>query len=181
MKKSRIGIAVASLLLTLLLVGCGGSQEAPSAEPAAEPEAIEEATTEEKTPLDSQALLDAVFAVCPIDLSQMDNIKVGAEHDGKVEVTFDSAAGPFSYTLDAYTGEILDKTEPEVSAEVKAADPTEEAINACFDSLDGYNGGAENIKVKFVESDGAQKIEVEFDWNGEHHDMLYDPATGTIG
>ena len=123
---------------------------------------------------------DIVLDACPLDLAQIDNIKVGAVKDGLCTVTFDSEAGPFSYTLDAVTGEIVDKVEPEVTAEVQAHDPTEEAINACMDSIEGYSGGAENIKVKFVTVDGVEQIEVELDWNGEHYDMFYDPAAGQI-
>lgn len=183
MKKSTIGVVVATLALSFSLVACGGSQEAvPQAdapeETAAEEQAEPEAT-EEKV-LDSQAIMDIVLDACPLDLAQIDNIKVGAVKDGVCEVTFDSEAGPFSYSVNATTGEIVDRVEPEVSAEVQAHDPTEEAINACMDAIEGYSGGAENISVKFVTVDGVDQIEVELDWNGEHYDMFYDPAAGQV-
>lgn len=176
MKKSIIGVAVTSLALALCLTACGGSS-APDTEP--ETNAPEETQTEQ-VELDTDALLSKVFDACPLDMSQASDIKIGAVKDGAREVTFNSEAGPFSYTVDAYTGEILDKTEPEVSAEVKASDPMETAINACFDSVEGYSGGAENIHIKETTVDGAVQYEVEFDWNGQHYDMFYDVASGQV-
>ena len=184
MKKQTIGVVMASLALSFSLVACGGSQEAAAKADAPEETAVEEQAEPEAAPeetvLDSDAIMGIVLDACPLDLAQIDNIKVSAVKDGLCTVTFDSEAGPFSYTLDAVTGEIVDKVEPEVTAEVQAHDPTEEAINACMDSIEGYSGGAENIHVKFVTVDGVDQIEVELDWNGEHYDMFYDPAAGQV-
>ena len=183
LKKSIVGMAAASVLLTLSLVACGGGQQAAPAE-TAEPEATAEAT-EKGEPLETQAIMDAVFDASSASVAEAENIHMGLEKDGKVEVTFTTSAGEYAYVVDAYTGEVLEKTEPDAAAasapaETKSSDPTEAAINACFDSLEGYNGGAENIKVKVVEANGSQQVEVQFDWDGQHHEMVYDVASGQV-
>lgn len=169
--------ALFGMVLSLSLLACGGAP-APEELAAPEPEAAEEAV--EVTELDSDAILDAVEGVCPISLAEATDIKVSAVNDGKRTVTFGSAYGDFSYTVDAYTGEILEKTEPEMTEEQKSDDPVENAISACFDSLDGFSGGAENIKVKVSVEDGVQIVNVIFDWDGQHWDMSYNTATGEV-
>ena len=49
-------------------------------------------------------------------------------------------------------------------------------FSACFSSLENYDGGASDIKVKV---NGSQ-IEVSFTWNGQSYDMVYDDTTGEV-
>lgn len=169
---------LAATMLCLGLVACGGepaeepAAPAEQAEAAAEPEQAEEAAQE----LDSDAILNIVEEACPIELSRATDIHVGAVADGAREVTFGSEYGDFSYTVDVLTGEILARTEPEMTEEQISDDPVERAFDACFGSIDGYNGGAQNIKVKV----SGDQIEVTFDYEGQSYDMIYDDSTGEV-
>lgn len=93
--------------------------------------------------LDSDAILAIVEEACPIDLAIATNVKVGLAQDGRRTVTFDSEYGPFSYTVDVVTGEIVEKAEPEMPGQAVSDDPVEQAIQAVFDTVEGYNGGAQ--------------------------------------
>ena len=67
------------------------------------------------------------------------------------------------------------------SAAASEEDIYEKAINACLESVEGYNGGAENIQVKAkISADGTQEIEVLFDYDGKSYDFDYDPKTGEV-
>ena len=200
----RLGMPLLAIALStaLGLAACGGGspqqdatppegdaqqQEQPAEAPEAseEPEPAddaEEPAEPEPVELDSDAILDAVISECPISLAMATDIKVSAVHDGVRTVTFGSTYGDFSYTVDAYTGEILEKVEPEISEPAESSssgDPIEQAINACLNAA-GCTGGAENIKVSVGSEDGVQMIEVTFDWNGQSYDMLYNSETGEI-
>lgn len=175
--RSKIPSVLFAAVLSFGLLACGGAASAPEPE-ASEPEAPVEAS--ELTELDSDAILDIVAEACPISLAEATDIKVSAVSDDARTVTFGSAYGDFSYTVDVFTGEIIDKVEPEMTEEQKSEDPIENAINACFDSLDGFSGGAENIKVKVSVEDGVQIVNVNFDWDGQHWDMSYNTATGEV-
>lgn len=183
MKKHTLAFVMAAALC-LGLAACGGAapeEQAPEPEQQVEQQAEPEEQAEPEqaeVALDSNALLDIVEDACPIPFSNASDIKVTIGAEGTSTVAFGSPYGDFSYTLDSYTGEILDRTEPEVTEEQASEDPVENAINACFNSLDGYNGGAEDIKVSLTE--GGQTVNVSFVWNGQAYDMTYDTATGEV-
>ena len=67
------------------------------------------------------------------------------------------------------------------SSASSAEDIYEKAINACLETVEGYNGGAENIHVKAkISADGTQEIEVLFDYDGKSYDFDYNPNTGEV-
>jgi hypothetical protein len=178
--RSKIPSVLFAAVLSFGLLACGGAASAPEPE-ASEPEAPVEAS--EQTELDSDAILDIVAEACPISLAEATDIKVSAVSDDARTVTFGSAYGDFSYTVDVFTGEIIDKVEPEMTEEQKSEDPIENAINACFNylnDLEGYSGGAENIKVSMSVEDGTQIVNVTFDWDGQHWDLSYNTASGEV-
>ena len=121
--------------------------------------------------------IDAAFDECPIDIMLAEGIKV-SQTSGNWKISFGSKYGDFSYVVDGSTGEILEKNEPEIDE--KPADPASDALDACFDALDGYNGGAENIKLSMKTIDGDLNVAVTFDWNGKAYDMLYNTVTGEV-
>ena len=86
-------------------------------------------------------------------------------------VTFDSMYGHFSYVVDAKTGEVLEKDEPELPEVIE--DPFDLAHDACLAMLDGYDGTAESMTLRMRGQQHAI-IEVEFDWKGDHYSMEYD-------
>lgn len=179
---------LAALLVPVLCLGiaaCGGEPAAPQeAEPeqqAAEQQAAEQPVEEPAAqPLEDDAIMDVVEEACPIRLSAATDIKLSGEHDGMRTVTFGSEYGDFSYTIDAYTGQIVDKVEPQIEASETDGDPVVAAISACFASLDGFDGTAENVVATVSGEGGEQYVEVTFDWRGESYDMVYDIATGEI-
>ena len=174
---------LAFLLVPVLCLGiaaCGGEPAAPQ---EAEPEqqaAEQEVEQPAAQPLDDDAILDVVEEACPIRLSAATDIKLSAEHDGVRTVTFGSEYGDFSYTIDAFTGQIVDKVEPQIEESETAGDPVVAAISACFATLDGFDGTAENVVATVSGEGGEQYVEVTFDWRGESYDMVYDIATGEI-
>ena len=174
----RAHLVMLSLALCLGIVACGGG--APAEEQVAPEQAPEEQAASEQAEvvqeLDSDAILGIVEEACPIELSRATDIHVGANTNGTREVTFGSEYGDFSYTVDVQTGEILARTEPEMTEEQIADDPVDRAFSACFSSLENYDGGASDIKVKV---NGTQ-IEVSFTWNGQSYDMVYDDTTGEV-
>ena len=91
MKKLTIGVVMASLALSFSLVACGGSQEAAPQADAPEEAAVEEQAEPEAAPeekvLDSQAIMDIVLEACPLDLAQIDNIKVDMCSNPKFDET----------------------------------------------------------------------------------------------
>lgn len=174
---------LAFLLVPVLCLGiaaCGGEPAAPQ---EAEPEqqaAEQEVEQPAAQPLDDDAILDVVEEACPIRLSAATGIKLSGEQDGVRTVTFGSEYGDFSYTIDAYTGQIVDKVEPQIEAGETGGDPVVAAISACFATLDGFDGTAENVVATVSGEGGEQYVEVTFDWRGESYDMVYDIATGEI-
>lgn len=187
MDKKRMGLTVivCALALSLGLAACDG---ASTQEPAAG--GTQTGTADEQSggnqaagqsgELDPDAILDIVDEACPINLMIATNVKVGLIQDGRCTVTFDSEYGPFSYTVDVTTGEIVEKVEPEVPEQAASDDPIERAVQAVFETVEGYNGGAQNTAVKVRTEDGVQMVEVEFDWGGQHYDMVYNMETGEV-
>ena len=119
---------------------------------------------------------DAVFAVCPISAKQTYGMTISLKHPTWV-VTFNSDYGHFSYVVDAKTGEILEKDEPEVPED--APDPIDAARDACLATLDGYDGRATNMTLK-LKGQQHKVVDVEFDWKGEHYSMEYDVSSKTV-
>ena len=144
-----------------------------------EPEITEEMLAA-STLLTSKEARNAVFEVCPISSRDAQNMRISLK--GKVyEVTFNSDYGMFSYTVDAKTGEILEKDEPDLSQVdiVSSSDIMKDAREACLATLDGYTGGAENMTLA-LRGQQYQVVYVQFDWNGKHYEMEYDVSTKTV-
>ena len=72
-------------------------------------------------PMEYDDLLDKIFDQCPIELTQTRGIIAALSPDEKLNVSFDSAYGPFVYVVDPFTGDILERTEPDIQAVL--ADP----------------------------------------------------------
>lgn len=174
---TRILAVVASvgLVFSLGLVACGGGGSVSSASSSA---------SAQKTEMTGDQIIDAAFAVAPIDEKSAFDVAVSAVHDGVAVVTFGSPYGDFSYTIDAYTGEVVEKVEP-TEALAQAGlnpldnDPISLATTACLNAYK-TNGKETNVKVKSRTDDGVQKVRVEFDLEGTHYDLDYDVATGKI-
>ena len=122
--------------------------------------------------------IDRAFDECPIDIMLAEDIKVSQKSGGNWSVSFGSKYGDFSYLVDGSTGEILEKEEPEIDE--KPSDPASDAIDACFNALEGYNGGAENIKLSTKTVNGELTVNVTFDWKGKAYDMTYNTVTGEV-
>ena len=170
MKGKRYLALVLTLLLSILsFAACSGGQEETEAEPAPEEETEAELLSDDE-------LLNAVFDDLGVSLTMASEIKIGAVQDDNTRmITFKLNGQECAYVIDAYTGAIESKDVPDgaVEAAESAGDPMEQAINASFNTIDGYKGGAENIAVS---QDGTDII-VQFDYNGEHYQFRYDANT----
>ena len=168
-------IASIGLALSLGLVACGGGGASSASSSSA---------SSQKTELTGDQMIDAAFAACPIDENSAFDVAVSAVHDGVAVVTFGSPYGDFSYTIDAYTGEVVDKTEPTEALEKAGLNPLDKdpitlATTACLNASK-TNGNETNVKCAPRTDDGVQKVRVEFDFDGKHYDLDYDVATGKI-
>ena len=74
------------------------------------------AGAEEPAAIDNDAMFDIVRETCAISSSFWEDAKISKVEDGKRTYSFNSLYGPFSYVLDAYTGEVLEKNEPDLEA-----------------------------------------------------------------
>lgn len=167
-KTTMLALTLA-LTLAPTLAACGGSADT-------------EAST--ATMLTQDQIMDAAFEACPLSIDDAFDILVSTIKDGVATVTFSSKYGDFSYTIDAYTGEVVDKVEPAEALEALAQNPLNKdavglATSACLDAY-AKNGAAENIESKARTDNGVQKVRVQFDYEGKHYDLDYDVATGKI-
>ena len=64
--------------------------------------------------LSSDEIYDIVFGLCPVQRSAADKISRSYSPDGSWEITIATVYGDFFYKVDAYSGEVLDKIEPDV-------------------------------------------------------------------
>ena len=122
---------IVCILLAALLTGlsdCGGQSAAePTAAPTQAPaEAHAETAAPEATPepteapeaMDADAILDYLFDAVPIELQEMENLHLSQRSDGAWIAAFDSAYGEFLYILNQYTGEIIERDEPDVEEQI---------------------------------------------------------------
>ena len=174
-KKTLICILVLTLLAGLC--ACGGSSGAAETEPeTTEAPAATEAPTPEPTeapaPMESGSALDAVFAVCPIESYLMKDIHTARQPDNSWLVTFSSDYGDFMYLVDGYTGEILDRDEPDLEAAgpVKTMITAEEALDIA-EAASPIDTGLKNIKVSRGSDDGIWVVTFKSDY-GDHQYII---------
>ena len=183
MKKLNL-LLITTLLCALLLTACGGggSSESKKEEAPTEAEATTavEATTEAKEALTDDDCFDIVFADAPVDEFVADNKRISRKKDGTILFTFTTVDGDYSYKLDAYTGEILEKTQPEKITTTKGSGGFDD--DDVFDALGeicpvDYAQG-KNLKIK--KSNDNASLEVSF--NTEDGDFFYrfDRETGEL-
>lgn len=67
-----------------------------------------------REPLTNKEVDTIVFSVCPVEASSADSISVARSGSGVWEYTIETLYGTFFYAVDGYTGEILDKMEPDM-------------------------------------------------------------------
>ena len=168
-------IASIGLALSLGLVACGGGGASSASSSSASSQKVE---------LTGDQIIDAAFAACPIEENSAFDVAVSAVHDGVAVVTFGSPYGDFSYTIDAYTGEVVEKSEPTEALEKAKQNPLDKdpislATTACINYYK-TNGKETNMKCTPRTDDGVQKVRVQFDFDGKHYDLDYDVATGKI-
>lgn len=77
---------------------------------------IEAARAQEgfREPLTNDEVHDIVSGLCPIEMTQASKINVRRSDEGIWEFTLDSVYGQFYYSIDGYTGEVLDSIEPDM-------------------------------------------------------------------
>ena len=82
-----------------------------------------------REPLTSDEVHTIVSEACPLEHMSDGKISVNHAPDGNWHFTIDSAYGQFYYVVDGYTGEILDRVEPDMDA-VRAQEDFKEPLNA---------------------------------------------------
>ena len=185
-------ILIVILILALLagLCACGGSSGAAATEPettaeptATEAPAITEAPAPEPTeapdPMDSGSALDAVFEACPIESYLMKDIRTALQPDKSWLVTFTSDYGDFMYLVDGFTGEILDRDEPDLEAAgpVKTMITAEEALDIA-EAASPIRSGLKNIKVSRGSAEGIWVVTFDSDYGA--HMYIVDGYTREI-
>ena len=133
LKKSKLYVILAACLIlcmtiSVFLTGCGSSSQeqpaepAPTEEPAAEPEepaatepeepAATEPAAEEQKEIGDDKALEIAFKDSGVKKADANNITVHLDvDDGRTEydVEFHVGTTEYSYNIDAYTGDILEK------------------------------------------------------------------------
>ena len=133
LKKSKLYVILAACLIlcmtiSVFLTGCGSSSQdqpaepAPAEEPAAEPEepaatepeepAATEPAAEEQKEIGDDKALEIAFKDSGVKKADANNITVHLDvDDGRTEydVEFHVGTTEYSYNIDAYTGDILEK------------------------------------------------------------------------
>ena len=135
-----------------------------------------------REPLDAEGILNAVFDACPIDITQARSIKPAPGKDDTWTVTFDSDYGSFTYVVDGYTGEILERTEPDIEAAKAQEGFTEplavtDIMNKAFDACPLRVDQLQNIRPS-QRADGTWAVT----FDSEYGPFLYvvDGTTGEI-
>ena len=82
-----------------------------------------------REPLSSDQVHTIVSEACPLDYMSDGKISVNRAPDGMWHFTIDSAYGQFYYVIDGYTGEVVDRVEPDMDA-VRAQEGFQEPMNA---------------------------------------------------
>lgn len=170
-KKAFLILLVLTMLFAILSA-CGESKPKESQQQ----EQPQESTQTNENKFDADSAVDYALNDCGISVAFLSEIKATYPDDKTIQVTFKYNGEEGLYLFDKATGEVLEKKVPKVSNDKSSSDPFEEAINAAFDSLEGYKGGAENIKV----SSSGDIITVKFDWNGEKYELRYDTIAKKI-
>ena len=168
------------LLLALSLCACGGASaeksdatEVPAATQAAS------APTEAPEPMDSEQALDAVMAACPLDVHSMKDIKASRKSDNSWLVTFNSDYGDFMYLVDGYTGEILERDEPDMSENPEQEMiPSEQALDIAEAASGLKSGSFRDIKVARRSGEDRWVVTFTTDYGG--HMYVIDGITGEI-
>ena len=133
LKKSKLYVILAACLIlcmtiSVFLTGCGSSSQeqpaepAPAEEPAAEPEepaatepeepAATEPAAEEQKEIGDDKALEIAFKDSGVKKADANNITVHLDvDDGRTEydVEFHVGTTEYSYNIDAFTGDILEK------------------------------------------------------------------------
>ena len=187
-------LLLTSVLFALILTGCGGGAAAPEPEAEATTAAVTvteaavkteaatetEAAAETKKELSDDDLFEIVFDEAPVDEFSADNKKIRRKKNGTILFTFNTADGEYAYTIDANTGEILEKVEPEKTSTSSSDESfTEDDV---FDALKeqcpvDYAAG-ENLKIK-KNQDGSA-IEVSFNTSDGDFFYKFDTKTGEL-
>ncbi len=169
-RKHIITIIALAVCLLFALCACGGaSEEATDETTTAEQTATEKLSTDQLTDI---ALKDVGFAAGAVS-----DLALKEEGDNAI-ITFKAEGQECSYTINLYTGEIVDKSVPEGLGEGNESDdPGFDAIlQRAFDEIEGFDGNMENVKESA--EDGVTTV--SFDWNGNHYEYKYDQAKKEI-
>ena len=170
-----------SAALVLSMCACSSSSattETPKETPAETP--AEETGQKKETTLDSGQLVDVLLNELGVSLGNIDDIHVPlADEDNNFKLTFTLNGEEYFCKINGTTGEVIEHNVPDdILKAVKAAgDPADAALDAAFNALKGYNGGAEDIVIS---QSGPTTYTVDFNWNGEHYTFNYDADQGKI-
>lgn len=162
-RKHLILIMTALAICTLFaLCGCGGSSE----------EATEETTTAAATErMSTDQLTDIALQDIGLSAGNVSDISYKEDGDNAI-IKFKAEGKDCSYTINAFTGEIVDKSVPEGIGEAnESSDPAFDAVlDKAYEEIEGFDGQITNLKEKAA--DGVTTI--TFDWNGNNYEYKYD-------
>ena len=127
-----------------------------------------------REPLSVPECLNLAEKESGLDIALILDRKVVINGNNVVDVTLSTKEyGDFFYSIDALTGTILDRIEPEKPVGGGSGDIFGDAINASTGSLAGYDYTASDIKVGMAEKNGDQIVTVTFTWKGQAYEFHY--------
>ena len=177
-----------AVLFALILTGCGGGAAAPGPEAEATTAAVTvteaatetEAVPETKKELTDDDLFEIVFDDAPVDEFVADNKKISRKKNGTIVFTFNTADGEYAYTIDADTGEILEKVQPEkiTTSSDDGSFDDDDVFDALKEQCPVDYATGENLKIK-KNQDGSA-VEVSFNTGDGEFFYKFDTKTGEL-
>lgn len=131
-------------------------------------------------PITSEQALEIAEQACPLDFGQITGRKV-SKSDSGFKITLGSEAGDFIYVIDRLTGEITDRTEPDISALTENT-----SSHALTDTSEGFDVAEAAFPLgrdKITSRKVSKKQDAwTYTLGSVYGDFIYtiDPATGTI-
>lgn len=141
-------------------------------------ESTEPQTEDAKIELSDDDCFDIVFSDAPTDSLTADNCTIERKKDGTIIFTFTTVDGEYSYKLDAYTGEILEKSQPETITTSKNDHVDDDIFDILKEICPVDYAQGENLKIR--KSDDNSSFEVSFNTSDGYFFYRIDRETGEV-
>lgn len=176
--RKYFALLAALVMAGILLTACGG--EAP-AETATEAATTEAPPVENKVELTDDDYFDIVFADAPVQEQDAQNVDIRRKDNGTTIFSFTTSDGDYVYTIDANTGEILERVQPDTITTSKGKSETlsdDELFDRLAQECPVDYALGNNLKIK--RSKDKKIFDVTFDTEDGDYYYSFDAVTGEL-